>query len=127
MGRMQCWQSFDGSSFLSRIFAMVVPASEPIVHPTRLTMMPQRTREESIVSVIPFPLSRRHKLLSAIVHVLQARQGEAANTAWRDIAKGLLSQLRASGVDEEAAEHEVRSLLYAATAEIERSAALRIH
>jgi hypothetical protein len=73
-------------------------------------------------SVVAFPLSRRQNLVSDIADVLRTSHGEAANAAWRETAKRLLSSLKESGIDARAAEAEVRGLLYAALAEIRAEA-----
>ena len=74
-------------------------------------------------SVIAFPLHRHQKLLTGVVHVLRVKQGDEANSAWKEIAKELLGHLTDRGVDANAAEAEVRNLLYAALAEIKKDAA----
>ncbi len=74
-------------------------------------------------NVVTFPLHRRRKLLSGIAHVLRSKHGAEATLFWRETAKGLLRQLTAEGVEPQAAEQEVRNLLYAVLAEIEADAA----
>jgi hypothetical protein len=70
-----------------------------------------------------FPLHRQRKLVSGIARVLGAKQGEDATRFWRDTAKGLLQRLTANGVGQQAAEEEVRGLLYAVLSELEINAA----
>jgi hypothetical protein len=70
-------------------------------------------------SVVAFPLYRRQKLVNGISSVLRAKQGDDATLFWRETAKHLLQQLLASGVQQQAAEQEVRQLLYAALRELE--------
>ncbi len=70
-------------------------------------------------AIVAFPLCRQHKLVSGIAHVLRSKQGESATLFWRETAKALLLQLTENGVGHEAAEEEVRGLLYAVLAEIE--------
>jgi hypothetical protein len=71
-------------------------------------------------SVVTFPLYRRQTLLSRIAHALRVKHGEEARLFWRETAGDLLSQLTESGVGPGMAEEEVRNLLYAALAEIEK-------
>jgi len=75
-------------------------------------------------SVVAFPLFRHQKLLTGVVHVLRVKQGDEANSAWKEIAKELLGRLKKSGVEANAAEAEVRNLLYAALAEIKKDDAI---
>jgi len=74
-------------------------------------------------SVVAFPLYRYQKLLTGVVHILRVKHGDEANSAWKKMAKELLGHLTDSGVEAEAAEAEVRHLLYAALAEIKNDAA----
>jgi hypothetical protein len=85
------------------------------------------SREKIMSSVvIAFPLHRRQRLLNGVIHLLRAKQGDAANSTWREIAKELLSQLAASGVEADAAEDEVRNLLHVALSKIETDATTAI-
>jgi len=70
-------------------------------------------------SIIAFPLRRQHRLVSEIANMLLSKSGNDATLFWRETAKDLLRQLAENGVALQAAEDEVRSLLYAVVAEME--------
>lgn len=58
--------------------------------------------------------------MQEVIEGLAAHQHEAATTFWRQMAKELLRQLTAAGVSLEAAQQEVRTLLYTALDEMHR-------
>ncbi|HEV7417180.1 DUF6074 family protein [Tianweitania sediminis] len=75
-------------------------------------------------SVSAFPLCRQREALVCVTEILK-KNGEQANQAWRDMAKDLLQQLVGRGIAVHLAEAEVRSLLYAALAELKKADARR--
>jgi hypothetical protein len=78
-------------------------------------------------NVVAFPLHRQQKWVQSIARVLASKNGEDANLFWRNTAKEILGQLSAYGVEEEAAEQQVRKLLHTVLNEIgTRSAAQSI-
>lgn len=70
--------------------------------------------------VAAFPLHRRRYLVEEVSRGLAVYQREEATSYWRDKAKELLRQLMATGISLEAAQKEVRELLYAALNEMHR-------
>jgi hypothetical protein len=70
-----------------------------------------------------FPLHRQRKLVSGIARVLGSKQGEEATLFWRETAKSLLQRLIENGVQQAAAEDEVRALLHVVLSELETDAA----
>jgi hypothetical protein len=63
-------------------------------------------------NLVAFPLHRRQKLVEGLARVLASKNGEEANVFWRNTAKQILGQLSAYGLEAEAAEQEVRTLLH---------------
>jgi hypothetical protein len=63
-------------------------------------------------NLVAFPLHRRQKLVEGLARVLASKNGEEANVFWRNTAKQILGQLSAHGLEAEAAEQEVRTLLH---------------
>lgn len=72
--------------------------------------------------IIAFPLHRRRKLVSDLVCVLSSKHGDDATAFWRETAKTLLRQLATAGVENDDAQDQVRSLLYAVVSEMEADA-----
>lgn len=70
-----------------------------------------------------FPLHRRRNLVREVIEGLTSRQHDDASLYWRNLAKELLRQLTAAGVSLDAAQQEVRMLLYAALEEMHRQTA----
>ena len=70
-----------------------------------------------------FPLYRRRNLVREVIEGLAARQHDDASMFWRSLAKDLLRQLTSAGVSLDAAQQEVRLLLYAALEEMHRESA----
>ncbi len=72
--------------------------------------------------IIAFPLHRRRKLVSDLASVLASKHGDDATAFWRETAKDLLCHLASAGVENDNAQDQVRSLLYAVVAEMEGDA-----
>lgn len=72
------------------------------------------------MSVAAFPLYRRRVLVEEVSRRLSEQHRDEATSYWRGKAKELLRQLLAAGISLEAAQQEVRQLLYAALDEMHR-------
>lgn len=76
-------------------------------------------------NISAFPLHRR-KLVEGIARVLESKNGEDANTFWRNAAKAILVQLSESGIAPGVAEQEVGTLLHAVLGDIATRSAARL-
>jgi hypothetical protein len=69
-------------------------------------------------SLIPFPLSARARLVRDVVDDLQTIHGEEANRFWRDRIGAIVTQMRQSGLADEAIRDQIYNLQDAVQGEL---------